>query len=120
MSNRGVMLVEVMIVIMLTAILLAIGVPTFVHEREKSWTSSCFKNQVLMDRAKDSWKQESDSASAPNMSDLVPDYVKQTPTCPTNGTYTLGDGSTLVACSLHPREASDPGNDGNGNGKGGN
>ena len=129
MRSSGYVLVEVMIVILIVAILFSISVPEFINARENSWQTSCFRNQDILDGAKAKWIKEGGvgPSTVPNMTDLVPNYVKQTPTCPSNGTYTLGVEGTPVTCPIHPRETAgnrigngNNRNNGNGNGNGGN
>ena len=98
-------LVEIMIVIMLIAILLVIAVPEFAKARFYSQRSACLENQRELDGATSMWAMETGAVGplVPGMGDLVPAYIKSTPTCPTNGVYTLTDQTTPSTCSLHPR-----------------
>ena len=120
MRNSGYVLVEVTIVILIVAILFSISVPEFMNARENSWQTSCFRNQGLLDDAKAEWILEGGvgPSTVPNMTDLVPKYIKQTPTCPSNGVYTLGVEGTPVTCPIHPRETAGGGNGNNGGGNG--
>lgn len=101
-SNRGFTLVEIMIVVLIIGILMAIAVPNFVRARESSRRSSCVANLKQIDSGKEQWAMDNRAASgaAVAMTDLVPTYVKSTPTCPAGGTYTVNAVGTNPACSI--------------------
>jgi prepilin-type N-terminal cleavage/methylation domain-containing protein len=101
----GFTLVEIMIVVLILGILLGIAVPNFVGARQRAWTNSCHENLKKIDHAKMVWainegKSPDESAT---WDDLVPSILQQTPTCPTHGDYTIGDGNEPATCSHHPR-----------------
>ena len=103
MKRKGFTLVEIMIVVLIISILLSIAVPGFINARETSQGTACDKTRRGLDDAKVAWAIETGAASkdVPTMADLVPVYLKQIPSCPTSGTYTLGDTDTPVTCSVH-------------------
>ena len=105
MRRAGFTLVEILIVVLIISILLTVAVPNFLSARQNSRQNACYSNQVKLDDAKAVWYQETSAspAESPLMSDLVPVYIRFIPKCPTNGTDTLGNASTDVACSVHPR-----------------
>lgn len=101
-AERGFTLVEIMIVVLIIGILLAIAVPNFVRARESSRAKACVSNLKQIDAAKEQWAMDnnkSDGATC-QMTDLVPNYIKSTPSCPSGGTYTVGNIGTNPTCSI--------------------
>ena len=92
-----------MIVILIIGILLAIAVPQFITARQSSQQITCDENQQKLNDAKEMWimDYEMGKSAAPMMPDLIPEFIKFVPRCPTKGTYDLGNGGTYVTCSDH-------------------
>ncbi len=103
--KRAFTLVEVLIVVLILGILLAIAVPMFLQARENAQTKACYGNQRLIEDAKNIWIQDTGqpSTAAPAMADLVPQFLKREPACPTHGTYVLGTGLVTASCPNHPQ-----------------
>ncbi|MDW8320902.1 MAG: prepilin-type N-terminal cleavage/methylation domain-containing protein [Armatimonadota bacterium] len=101
-AERGFTLVEIMIVVLIIGILLAIAVPNFVRARESSRAKSCVANLKQIDAAKEQWAMDNNKANGDEcqMSNLVPNYIKATPACPSGGTYTVGNVGTNPTCSI--------------------
>lgn len=101
-KNKGFTLVEIMIVVLIIGILLAIAVPNFLKARETSRSKTCIANLRQIESAKEQWAMENNqgSTATPTQANLEPDYVKNYPTCPSNGTYTIGNMSTQPVCSV--------------------
>lgn len=101
-AERGFTLVEIMIVVLIIGILLAIAVPNFVRARESSRTKACVANLKQIDAAKEQWAMDNNKSNgdACAMTDLVPTYIKSTPSCPSGGTYTVGNVGTNPTCSI--------------------
>src|SRR3972149_5915336 len=76
----GFTLIEIMIVVLIIAILLAIAIPNFLRARESSRAKSCQGNLRQVETAKEQWamdnkKAATDTATAAN---LVDEYMKGT------------------------------------------
>jgi prepilin-type N-terminal cleavage/methylation domain-containing protein len=91
-SSRGFTLVEMMIVILIIAVIMAIAIPNIMHAREAASAKSCIANLHRIDQAKEQFAMESGkkTGDAVEWSDLVPVYIKSRPSCPLAPTYTLG------------------------------
>ena len=103
-GRKGFTLVEIMIVVLIIGILLAIAVPNFIKARETSRSKSCVANLKQIEAAKEQWCMDNkqSASSTPADTDLygTTNYVKNTPSCPSSGTYTIGDMSTRPVCSI--------------------
>lgn len=99
-------LVEIMIVVLIIGILLAIAVPNFVRARETSRGKSCVANLKQISSAEDQWALDNKKGAADPAPVLATDlvgtdkYIKSTPTCPSNGTYTVAAVGTNPTCSI--------------------
>ncbi|MEN6582490.1 MAG: hypothetical protein ABFD54_08570 [Armatimonadota bacterium] len=72
-------------------LLLAIAIPNFLHARETTLRKTCLANLQEIS-SKEQMAGESRLATGATVcwSHIVPDYIKLQPTCPGNGTYSLG------------------------------
>ena len=101
-TRRAFTLVEIMIVVLIIGILLAIAIPNFIRARETSRAKSCQSNLQHIDSAKEQWAMDNKKTGtdAPASSDLAPDYIKAYPSCPSSGTYTIGNVGVAPTCSV--------------------
>ncbi|MDX1933558.1 MAG: prepilin-type N-terminal cleavage/methylation domain-containing protein [Capsulimonadales bacterium] len=106
-TRRAFTLVEIMIVVLVIGILLAIAVPNFVKARETSRANACITNLKQINSAKQQWAMDNkkNGSDSPVMTDLVgvtatAGYLQSTPTCPSSGSYTIGNIDTLPTCSI--------------------
>ena len=99
--RKGFTLVEIMIVVLIIGILLAIAVPNFVSARNNSRIKSCVGNLRQVDGAKQQWAMDNQKTGAdtPGWADLTPGYIRSQPSCPSGGTYTMGNIDTFPTCN---------------------
>ena len=100
--ERGFTLVEIMIVVLIIGILLAIAVPSFMNARERSRANACRANLRQIQAAKEQWAMATNQGptATPRWDNLVPDFIQQQPSCPSGGTYTIGNMSTNPTCNV--------------------
>jgi hypothetical protein len=73
-----------------------------VSDRRHRPPPSCLQYLKQIDGAKQQWAIDNKKSDTdiPVMSDLVTTYIKNTPTCPSGGTYTFGAVSADPSCSF--------------------
>jgi len=102
--KSGFTLVEIMIVVAIIALLAAIAIPNFVKARQSSQRTACIANLKQIEGAKATWAMEmkKSNSDTPVNSDLFGAalYLRDVPSCPGNGTYTLQQVDTKPSCSL--------------------
>ncbi|HOK54090.1 MAG TPA: prepilin-type N-terminal cleavage/methylation domain-containing protein [Armatimonadota bacterium] len=105
-KRGGFTLVEIMIVILIIAVLLAVAIPNFMRARETSRARSCQGNLRIIATAKEQWAMDNRMGrdDEPTAESLVNNYIKGTngvlPTCPSDGTYEIGNMATWPSCSI--------------------
>ena len=101
-KRRAFTLVEIMIVVLIIGILLAIAVPNFMTARDNSRAKACVSNLEEISAAKEQWAMDNRSTdnATPTQGQLAPTYLKSWPSCPSSGTYTIGNIATDPTCSI--------------------
>ena len=100
-SRRGFTLIEIMIVVLIIAVLLAIAIPNFMKARDTSRAKACVANLRQIDTGKVQWAMDNKKvgADAVVIGDLVPTYIKSTPECPSGAiAYTVNAVDTDPTC----------------------
>lgn len=105
-KNKGVTLVEMLIVLGIFAILITIAIPSWVRQRENSRGRTCQENLTKIEGAVEQWAYENNvsngSPAPPLYGGLCgPDkYIKNNPQCPGGGTYYPGLVGGIPSCSI--------------------
>jgi prepilin-type N-terminal cleavage/methylation domain-containing protein len=103
-KDGGFTLVEIMIVVAIIGLLAAVAVPNFVRARTASQKAACIMNLRAMEGAKATWALDSKKGNAdvPTDGDLfgADKYIREKPSCPGNGTYSLNDVASKPTCTV--------------------
>lgn len=88
-KRSGFTLIEIMIVVLIIGLLIGIAIPGFVRSRDTVRMNTCITHLRHIQDAKDQFtiehrKKQGDEVK---FDDLVPDYLRVIPVCPTGGTY---------------------------------
>jgi len=100
-SRRGFTLIEIMIVVLIIAVLLAIAIPNFMKARDTSRAKACVANLRQIDTAKMQWAMDNKKVGTdvPVDADLVPTYIKNAMACPSGAAaYTINAVDTNPVC----------------------
>lgn len=102
MSRRAFTVIEVMIVVLILGILLAVAVPNFLKSRSVARQTTCLGNQISINNAKEMWAMDNRIAAGGgvNQGDICPEYIKNWPTCPNGGVYTIHNVGIPSSCSI--------------------
>ena len=106
-KRDGFQLIEIAIVVMVIAVLLAIFVPLSVKAKETSRAKTCISNLKQIDAAKEQWAMDfrrttGDTPSVDNLTTEAADsgrYIKLWPDCPSGGIYSINAIGTYPTCS---------------------
>ena len=101
----GFTLVEIMIVVAIIGLLGSIAIPNYLQARETSKGTLCASNLEKIDGAKQQWAfaVNAGDLDEPSMDDIkiyITNEMANPIVCPSGGTYTVGNMSTVPTCSL--------------------
>ena len=101
-SKKGFTLVEIMIVVAIIGLLAAIAIPNFVNARTTARNKACQANLKQIEGAIQVWAIDNNIAgtAAVTWGDIVPDYLKRMPECPSGGTYGITTVDADPTCSI--------------------
>lgn len=103
-SDKGFTLIELMVVVLIIAILVAIAVPVFNIARRNARNRTCQANLRTLDGAIQTYMASYENYPVA-MANLAPDFVKNVPSCPTGGAgaYSIiaEAGTQVSSCSTH-------------------
>jgi prepilin-type N-terminal cleavage/methylation domain-containing protein len=107
-AKAGFTLVEIMIVVGIIGLLAAIAIPNFLRASMRSKANACINNLRQIDAAVQQWALESGAAATANVNSAnIAPYLGRGAAgkminvdlrCPSGGTYTITDVSTLPSC----------------------
>lgn len=108
-SRRGFTLIEIMIVVLIIAVLLAIAIPNFMKARDTSRAKACVANLRQIDTAKMQWAMDNKKVGTDTVNlgtvaggdldtTLVPRYIKNDLSCPSGGDYVVNAVDTNPTC----------------------
>jgi len=102
LRNRvGFTLLEMIVVVLIISILASIAIPAYMKARENSKTRLCRTHLRHLQEAKERWAMEHKKIDTdiPTFDDLVPNYVKDVPQCPSSGVYDLKSVGEDATCT---------------------
>lgn len=100
LSQKGFTLIEIIVVLSVISFLASIVIPSIIQARATARRKTCVSNLRMIRDAKTIYYNVDNGTKDPlALSDLVPTYVKNTPACPSGGTYDVRGGAQDPLCS---------------------
>jgi len=103
--KHGFTLLEIMIALAVLSLLALVAIPNFIRVRDIAKEKICAHNMRQIESGLDRYAADNLASAFSDlaMNDIVPDYLRDTPECPSNGTYSWNASGT-VSCDMHTRE----------------
>lgn len=100
--RKGFTLIEIMIVVLIISVLLAIAIPNLVRARVITQEKSCISNLDKIEGGKEQFVMEHNKSAsdAVDFTDLVPDYIRAMPECPSGGEYAVEAIDSMPTCTV--------------------
>jgi len=105
-ADFGFSLVELMVVVLIIASLVMIAIPVLAGARKRAQERTCLATRTIVERADHVFFVDK-QRRAGSLGELVGEYLKTDPACPTDGTYAWVDSpaselpARTLGCSLH-------------------
>jgi prepilin-type N-terminal cleavage/methylation domain-containing protein len=103
--QAGFTLVEIMIVVAILGLLASIAVPNFLKARTSAQKTACISNLKQIQGAIQVWAliEGKSSSDTPTTANLVTNYLRKWPVCPTSGTaYVPPSAGADPVCPTDP------------------
>jgi len=91
---------NVLIIGILLVLLLRFGGFPGFQPHESSAPRSCQENLKRIDSSTEQYLMDNRTTTYPALSGLSPTYLKELPSCPKGGAYTIGSANSAPTCSL--------------------
>ena len=98
-KNSGFTLLEIMIVVAIIGLVATMGYPAFIRFRARTQQSLCNNSLRIIEGGKERHLIEMPTAPS-GLGDLVPTYIKRTPSCPSDGIYSLNAADVTPSCNV--------------------
>ena len=103
-DSKGFTLVELMVVLLIIGILVAIAIPIYNKTQAEAQKKSCQANLRTIDGAIAQYQadgKDMDALTQEGVSELVGDYLKKEPKCPSGGEYSIVNGAAQCNVKGH-------------------
>lgn len=105
--------VLICIPIFFIGLVVAIAIPNFIKVKGGAQKAACLANLHMINTAKQVWAMETgaEGSKTPSWSDLIPNYIKEKPTCSKEGIYEIGNIDSTATCSIGDNGTVNPDDD---------
>lgn len=109
MKEKGMTLIEILLVVLIIGILSSIAVPNFIAARKKAQAKTCIQNMKEIEATTERWAIDFNKNNGDTLTwqEIVPTYLRTQPTCPAGGTYKTSQADSgqfivgdTVTCSI--------------------
>ena len=105
-AKTGFTLIEIFIVILILALLIAVAMPNFIKTRNEVIYMTCLSNLRKLDDSVNRYAVSSGESFGDEVffTDIIPGFLKIRPQCPAEGTYALNLIGQKPTCSVEGHE----------------